>query len=98
VAGVSGSLITSSSEIMRAAAEAGIGLVLAPPFMVADLLASGALVPLLPEYQAPGFEINAFDPHRRHLSAKVRTFIDMLVGQFAQEERYLRPATLKSAT
>ena len=93
VAGVSGSLITNSPEIMRAAAEAGIGLLLAPPFMVADLLASGALVPLLPKYQAPDYEISAFYPHRRHLSAKVRTFIDMLVGQFAQDGRYLRPAT-----
>jgi len=91
VARISGSLITNSPEIMREAAAAGIGLVLMAPFRVADLLASGALVPLLPEYQAQGFELNAFYPHRRHLSAKVRTFIDMLVGQFAKQERYRVP-------
>ena len=93
VAGVSGSVITNSPEIMRAAAEAGACLVLAPPFMVGDLLASGALVPLLPEYQAPDYEINAFYPHRRHLSAKIRAFIDMLVDGFAEQQRWQRPAT-----
>lgn len=92
VAHVAGSLMTSSPEIMRAAAAAGIGLVLTAPFLIADLLASGALVPLLPDYRAQGFEINAFYPHRRHLSTKVRVFIDMLVEQFAEQERYLRSA------
>jgi DNA-binding transcriptional LysR family regulator len=49
---ISGSLISSSPDTGRAAAVAGIGLVLTAPFMVADLLASGALVPLLlPSYR-----------------------------------------------
>jgi DNA-binding transcriptional LysR family regulator len=67
---------------MLAAAAAGVGLVLTGPFLVADLLASGALVPLLPDYRVQGIEINAFYPHRRHLSSKVRVFIDMLVDWF----------------
>jgi hypothetical protein len=33
-------------------------------------------------YRVQGFEINAFYPSRRHLSAKVRVFIDMLVDRF----------------
>jgi DNA-binding transcriptional LysR family regulator len=78
---VSGSLITSSPDTARAAAVAGIGLVLTAPFMVADLLESGALVPLLPGYRTPELQINAFYPHRRHLSAKVRAFIDLLVDR-----------------
>lgn len=64
---------------MRAAAATGIGLVLTAPFLIVDLLASGALVLLLPNYRALGYEINVFYPHRRHLNAKVRAFIDMLV-------------------
>ena len=48
---ISGSLISSSSETKHYAAMAGIGLILTSPFLVADLLASGALVPLLPEYR-----------------------------------------------
>jgi len=66
---------------------AGIGLILTSPFLVADLIASGALVPLLPEYRAQQLEINALYPHRRHLSCKVRAFIDMLVDRFAEQQR-----------
>ncbi|MGA9313496.1 MAG: LysR substrate-binding domain-containing protein, partial [Solirubrobacteraceae bacterium] len=65
---------------------------LTAPFLVADLLASGAVVPLLPDYRAQELEINALYPHRRHLSAKVRAFIDMLVDRFAEQQRWLRPA------
>jgi DNA-binding transcriptional LysR family regulator len=93
VARISGSLITSSSETTHAAAVAGIGLILTSPFVVADLIASGALVPLLPDYRAQKLEINAFYPHRRHLSCKVRVFIDMLVDRFAEQQRWLRPVS-----
>jgi DNA-binding transcriptional LysR family regulator len=78
--------MTTNAESMLSAATAGIGLMLAAPFQVADLLASGALVPLLLDYRVQGFELNAFYPHRRHMSAKVRVFIDMLAGWFAEQE------------
>ena len=88
---VTGSLITTSTETLNAAAAAGVGLVLTGPFLIADLLASGALMPLLPDYRAQGVEVNAFYPHRRHLSAKVRVFVDMLVDWFGEQERCLGP-------
>jgi DNA-binding transcriptional LysR family regulator len=88
VARISGSLISSSSETKHYAAMAGIGLILTSPFLVADLIASGALVPL-PHYRAQVLEINALYPHRRHLSCKVRVFIDMLVDRFAERQRWL---------
>ena len=40
---------------------------------------------LLPSYRTQEFEINAFYPHRRHLSAKVRAFIDMLITWFVEQ-------------
>jgi DNA-binding transcriptional LysR family regulator len=91
VARVTGSLVSTSTETLHAAAAAGVGLVLTCPFLVADLQASGALAPLLPDYRLQGVEVNAFYPHRRHLSAKVRVFIDMLVDWFGEQERCLRP-------
>ena len=87
---ISGSLISSSPDTGRAAAVAGIGLVLTAPFMVADLLESGALVPLLPGYRTQELEINAFYPHRRHLSAKVRAFTDLLVDRFPEHQHSLK--------
>jgi DNA-binding transcriptional LysR family regulator len=71
---------------------AGLGLWLCPPFIVSDLLASGQLVPLLTDYGRPEMEIVALYPHRRQLSAKVRLFLDRLVEQFAQEQRWVSAA------
>ena len=77
----------ASKRIPRPAAR--LGLWLCPPFIVSDLLASGALVPLLPDYRTPELEIVALYPHRRRLSTKVRLFLDMVVDRFAEEPRWL---------
>jgi DNA-binding transcriptional LysR family regulator len=69
---MSGELFTTSITGMRAAVVAGLGLWLCPPFTVSDLLASGALVPLLPDYATPEMEIVGLYPHRRQLSTKVK--------------------------
>jgi DNA-binding transcriptional LysR family regulator len=86
---VSGNLVTASITVMRAAATAGLGLWLCPSFLVSDLLASGALVPLLSDYRTQELEIVALYPHRRHLSTKVRLLLDMLVDRFADERGWL---------
>lgn len=83
IAPVSATLVTTSITVLRAAAVAGLGLWLSPPFLVSDLLVSRELVPLLRDYRLPEMEIVALYPHRRHLTAKTRTFIDMLVNQFS---------------
>jgi DNA-binding transcriptional LysR family regulator len=84
---LSGNLITTSIGVLRQAAIAGLGLWLCPPYVVSDLLVSGALVPLLPDYTSEEMEIVALYPHRRQLSAKVRLFLDLLSDQFAEEQR-----------
>lgn len=86
---VSGNLVTASISVMRAAATAGLGLWLCPEFLVAGMLASGELVPLLPNYRTEELEIVALYPHRRQLSTKVRLLLDMLVEHFAHEQRWL---------
>jgi DNA-binding transcriptional LysR family regulator len=86
---VSGNLVTTGIAVMRTAAAAGLGLWLCPPFTVSDLLASEALVPLLPDYGRREMDIVALYPHRWHLSTKVRLFLDMLVDRFAEEQRSL---------
>jgi DNA-binding transcriptional LysR family regulator len=86
---VSGNLVTTSALLMRSAAVAGLGLWMCPPYIISDLLASGALVPLLTDYDRPEIEIVALYPHRRQLSAKVRLFLDMLIDRFKEEQRTL---------
>ena len=89
---VSTTLVTTSTTVLRAAAIAGLGLWLSPPFIVSDPLASTELVPLLRDYRLPEREIVALYPHRRQLSAKVRLFLDKLVDRFAEEQRRLDTA------
>jgi DNA-binding transcriptional LysR family regulator len=92
---VAGNMLTTSIAAMRAAALAGLGLWMCPPYIVSDLLGAGALVPLLPEYRTPEMEIVALYPHRRQLSARVRLFLDMLVARFADEQRSLDAAAAR---
>ncbi len=81
---VSGGLQTNSPDALRGAAVRGQGLIFAPvPFVVADLK-SGALVSVLDEFLPRQFSVDALYPHREHLPAKVRAFIDLLVKNFRQ--------------
>lgn len=93
IARVSATLVATSITVLRAAATAGLGLWLCPPFIISDLLASRELVPLLRDYRLPEMEIVALYPHRRHLTAKLRAFLDMLVDQFSNAQRQLAPAS-----
>jgi len=80
---VAGNLMTSAALVLRAAALAGSGVLLAVPFVFDEELAAGSLVRLLPDYQTAEFSIVAVYPHRRHLATKVRVFIDALITLFA---------------
>ena len=88
---VSGRLISNSGETLRRAALEGVGIVLAPGFLLHDDLESGRLVRLLPEYRPVEFSMNAVYPHRHHLSAKVRTFIDRLAYHAAEQQKLINP-------
>lgn len=88
---VAGNLITNSGEAIRTVALEGAAICLAPGFLVHDDLESGRLVRLLPEYRPVEFSMNAVYPHRHHLSAKVRTFIDMLADHASEQQKRINP-------
>jgi DNA-binding transcriptional LysR family regulator len=88
---ISGRLSCNSGETLRRAALDGIGIALAAGFLVHDDLESGRLVRLLPEYRTVELSMNAVYPHRHHLSAKVRTFIDMLAHHAAEQQKLINP-------
>ena len=81
---VAGNLVTADPELVRAAVISGLGVALAAPFALHEELRAGSLVPLLRNYPTPVFSIAAVYPHRRHLAAKVRVFIDALATLFAE--------------
>jgi DNA-binding transcriptional LysR family regulator len=88
---IAGNLITNSGETLRSAALQGVGIGLAAGFLVAGDLEAGRLVRLLPEYRPVEMAMNAIYPHRHHLSAKVRSFIDLLVHHSAEHQKLIDP-------
>ncbi|MFL6839428.1 MAG: LysR family transcriptional regulator [Bradyrhizobium sp.] len=88
---ISGSLVTNSGEALRRMVIEGAGIGLLAGFLVRDDLDAGRLVRLLPEYRPVEMSMNAVYPHRLHLSAKVRTFIDMLVQHSAEQQKLINP-------
>jgi DNA-binding transcriptional LysR family regulator len=91
VAPVSGNLITNSGETLRLAALEGVGISMAAGFLVAGDLEAGRLVRVLPDYRPVELAVNAVYPHRHHLSAKVRRFIDLLVDSSARQKKLINP-------
>ena len=88
---VGGTLVTNNGDIVRIAALQGVGICLGVGFLVHDDLEAGRLVRLLPDYRPVEFSMNAIYPHKHHLSAKVRTFIDMLVHYCAEQQMVINP-------
>jgi DNA-binding transcriptional LysR family regulator len=87
---VTGNLVTSDTELMRRAIVAGLGVALIAPYNIHEEVQAGSVVPLLRNYPTQEFSIAAVYPHRRHLAAKVRVFIDALARLFAEGD-WLNP-------
>ncbi len=83
---VAGSLVSNNGNALAQAAAAGVGIVLSPTFICVESLRGGALVPILEEYELPPIGIHALYPPNRHLSAKVRAFVDFLTARYAGPE------------
>ena len=91
---VAGNFEANSGIALHRAAVAGIGLIRVGNFTVAADVRTGRLVPVLADHEPPSeTNIYAVYPHNRHLSAKVRAFVDMLVGAFLPVPPWEREAT-----
>jgi DNA-binding transcriptional LysR family regulator len=77
-----GLLESNDGQVLRAAALDGMGILVQPKYIVYDDLVAGRLVSVLDEWDLPRLTINVAFQSRRHMSAKVRTFIDFLVEHF----------------
>jgi len=76
-------MTASSGDFLCAAAIQGMGITMQPTFIVGKAIASGELVPVLTSYQWPITPAYAVYPATRHLSTRVRKFIDALADYFA---------------
>lgn len=80
---IAGSIKANNGDMLRLAACNGAGIIFQPLFIVQDDLHAGRLVQILVDYTSKDLGIYAVYPSRKHLSAKVRTFVDFLVEQLS---------------
>jgi DNA-binding transcriptional LysR family regulator len=79
---VHGNFKANNGEVIRQALLANVGVAMSPDWLIHDKLESGEVVALLPEFAPPPLEISAVYPSGRHVSTKVRTFIEFLQSEF----------------
>ena len=83
---LSGNLIVNHLEAQRVIVLQGAGIAVLGTEVIGDDLATGRLVPLLVDDVPPReLPIHVVYASRRHLSAKVRSFVDFLAERFANE-------------
>ncbi|MDH3491761.1 MAG: LysR family transcriptional regulator [Gammaproteobacteria bacterium] len=80
----------SSGDFLANAAAHGMGLVIPPTFIASESIRRGNLVPILTDYDWPVMPAYAIYPPTRHLSYRVRAFIDFLVERFSGTPRWDR--------
>jgi DNA-binding transcriptional LysR family regulator len=74
----SGPVHSNNGLLLRELAVQGVGITMAPDFILQSAVDEKRLQPLLPDWALPALTIYAAYPSRKHLSAKVRGFASFL--------------------
>lgn len=75
-------LRANNGDLMLRAASDGLGIAVLPTFIAHQALATGELVPILRDWQAPPATLFAVYASRRHLPERVRLLIEFLAERF----------------
>lgn len=95
---VSGSINVNNAESLLDLAVAGAGIATVGTFVAADAIASGKLKIVLADYVAPGPLASVVYLPNRHLSPRVRTFVDFLADCIPPEPAWDRLLSSKAKT
>ncbi len=79
---VGGRYTANNGESLRKAAEAGIGIVMLPSFILGEALRAGRLVEVLPDREPVVLGIHALYPEGPFPQPKLRAFVEFLVEHF----------------
>lgn len=71
-------IVTDSLYALRSAVLRGIGAAITSAWVVRGDLTSGALVQLVPDWQAPAIPVHIIYPYARFYPAKLRRFVDAM--------------------
>lgn len=80
-------LSVNEGNAYLAAALAGLGIAQIARFQAAPHIASGALMEILPQWRHPLIPLHVVYPPNRHLSARVRAFVEWAAEVFAKLEQ-----------
>ncbi|MGE0348088.1 LysR family transcriptional regulator [Hydrogenophaga sp.] len=83
-------LSVNESNAMAAAALAGLGIARMPAFTAMPLIERGELVRVLPDWKGETIPLYVVYPPNRHLSAKVRAFVEWVADLFARHPQMSR--------
>ena len=76
-------LRANNAFMLMEALRRGVAMGVFPTFIIGDAIRAGEVVPVLHDYTVdPERNIYALFPHNRHMSAKVRLFIDFISQRF----------------
>ncbi|MCJ8202839.1 LysR family transcriptional regulator [Pseudomonas sp. RGM2987] len=81
---IDGALSVFGAEIYAASAIAGLGLIQCPHYRMQTQIQQGLIQEILTATPPPDMPISVLYPHNRHLSPRVRVFVDWLAQVFAQ--------------
>ncbi len=81
---LTGHMALNDSTAYVSAGLAGIGVVQMTTFLLAPLVAAGRLEPLLEDWTSDPLPVHVVYPQNRHLSAKVRVFVEWIAELFAR--------------
>jgi DNA-binding transcriptional LysR family regulator len=81
-----GRATANSPEFLMRMALAGAGIVIVNDHFALQYLESGALVPVLPDWNVAPVDLWAVFPGRRLMPAKTRVFLDMIAAKFTGPE------------
>lgn len=80
-------IVVRGAEIYTASGAAGLGLIQVPRYRVEHQIAAGQLVPILEAFPPPRIPVSVLYPQSRHLSSRLRVFIDWLTEVFQSKQR-----------
>lgn len=79
-----GNFQANSGVVVTDAVRAGLGITAAATFVIHEDLRRGDLVRVLPDYQLQARDLYVLYPQNRHMSPKVRVFVDFVTQYYSQ--------------
>lgn len=81
---VNSSFLANNGNLICDAVANNMGIAWLPTFIAGDAIKSGKIKVILEEWSPKPMDISLLYPSKKHLSAKVRTFVDMAIEHFKE--------------